>query len=205
MGPIPRPYRFVTALVLCDVSSLFVREFVRRLLVDSGETPYDAARLSAVAGFIWLTLLVWPLIRKQHISIADMFRMPRSMPGTVLVGITIGLALRGIDDLLLPWMALPMAASLSVEPIQARSWLIALTSLVILTPLLEEIVYRGLVFRCLASHSRLFGYAGSATVFALLHPASVIPVAFLFGLVAAMQYDRSRSLWGPWLRTSFST
>ena len=65
----------------------------------------------------------------------------------------------------------------------------------IAAPLFEEFIFRGLVFGGLRrSQTRWFAVLGSAALFAVLHPpASMLPV-FVFGVGAALLYEKSRAL-----------
>ena len=80
---------------------------------------------------------------------------------------------------------------------------------VFLVPMVEECLYRGLVFGSLCSHSRLAAYAVSATVFSLIHVVgyvgtlSPLAVALSFlqylpaGLCLAWSYARTGTLFAP--------
>jgi ABC-2 type transport system permease protein len=69
---------------------------------------------------------------------------------------------------------------------------------VVLAPLFEEFIFRGLLFRSLRRVTRLpLAVLGSAAVFAIIHPPiSFLPV-FVLGVVAALAFDRTRLLWAP--------
>lgn len=75
-------------------------------------------------------------------------------------------------------------------------WLIGLC--VLASPLFEEFIFHGLVFRGLRrSTGPLLAVLGSAGIFAVVHPPfSVIPV-FVLGAFAAMSFERTRLLWAP--------
>jgi membrane protease YdiL (CAAX protease family) len=69
---------------------------------------------------------------------------------------------------------------------------------VVLAPLFEEFIFRGLLFRSLRRATGLpLAVAGSAAVFAVIHPpVSFLPV-FVLGVVAALAFERTRLLWAP--------
>ena len=80
---------------------------------------------------------------------------------------------------------------------------------ILLVPITEETLYRGLVFRGLHSKSRLAAYAVSTAVFAFIHIAGYIgaaePIVLLLcflqyipaGLTLAWAYERADSIWAP--------
>jgi len=69
----------------------------------------------------------------------------------------------------------------------------------IAAPLVEEVIFRGLVYRWLRERLGVTaGMALSAGAFALLHgiPA-LIPGIFILGLILAWVYEHARSIWAP--------
>jgi membrane protease YdiL (CAAX protease family) len=71
---------------------------------------------------------------------------------------------------------------------------------VLAAPLFEEFIFRGLIFGGLR---RLMGAlpaaAGSAALFAIVHPPLAMAPVFVLGLCAAWAYERSKSLLAPML------
>lgn len=93
-----------------------------------------------------------------------------------------------------PWLA-------ELAPVGARSriqagWLLVLA--VVLAPLCEEFIFRGLVFGGLRRSTGLVpAMLLSAALFAIVHPpVSMMPV-FALGLCTAYVYERSKGLLGP--------
>ena len=82
-----------------------------------------------------------------------------------------------------------------------------LFSTVVLAPLAEELIYRGLIFGSLAEKNRLLGYAVSVAVFSVIHvvgymgqmDAAWITLSLLqyvpAGIALAFAYDYSGSIW----------
>jgi len=73
----------------------------------------------------------------------------------------------------------------------------------------EEVLFRGLLFRALHSHSRILAYAVSVVFFALMHVVSYIGL-YDWGLLAlcflqylpacitlAWAYEQADSIWAP--------
>lgn len=69
---------------------------------------------------------------------------------------------------------------------------------VIIAPITEEILMRGIVFGCIKKHNKLIAYVISVAVFVLMHRTLVhIPITLLFGIVAAFVYDITGRLMYP--------
>ncbi|WP_205690376.1 CPBP family intramembrane glutamic endopeptidase [Comamonas serinivorans] len=66
----------------------------------------------------------------------------------------------------------------------------------LLTPLGEELVFRGVIANALNRYGRWAGVAGSAAIFAAVHGPSVIFLnAFMVGLLVGVLFRRTASLW----------
>lgn len=75
-------------------------------------------------------------------------------------------------------------------------------------PIAEEVVFRGLLYGWLRRHLGVALGAGlSAFAFAVAHGIVIlIPALFVVGVIAALMYERSRSLWPPIiLHATFNT
>lgn len=78
----------------------------------------------------------------------------------------------------------------------SRRWLLALAVLV--APPIEELLFRGILYRGLRRSLRpLAAAAVSALVFALIHPAPAAAPVFVLALLAALAYERSGWLLTP--------
>ncbi|MGI5187287.1 CPBP family intramembrane glutamic endopeptidase [Promicromonospora sp. CA-289599] len=77
-------------------------------------------------------------------------------------------------------------------------WLLVVTAigLVVLTPIGEEFLFRGVVTTGLLRYGPVLATVGSATIFALLHGINVVlPTAFIVGIITAELRRRSDSVW----------
>lgn len=98
------------------------------------------------------------------------------------------LALFGVDD---PQGILHAAARGGVAP-----FLMLLLAAAVLTPFGEEILFRGVVANALNRYGAWAGVGLSSVVFGLVHGVSVIlPVAIMVGLLAAVLFRRTGSVW----------
>jgi CAAX protease family protein len=77
-----------------------------------------------------------------------------------------------------------------------NAWLVILVS-VLVTPLVEELYFRGFLFRGLLLHHKPWiAYAASAMIFALLHPPLVVMIeVFIIGLLLAYVTQQTKSIW----------
>lgn len=66
----------------------------------------------------------------------------------------------------------------------------------LLVPLVEELLFRGVITNALLRYGPLIGVVGSTLIFALAHGLNVVfPVALVFGLISAELLRRSGSVW----------
>ena len=96
-----------------------------------------------------------------------------------------------------------------VREILAQSFLPAAFMAIVLAPIVEEILFRALLFASIRKKSRFLAYAVSTILFALLHIVAFLFFAFspdLFivmllyipaGIALCWAYERSGSIWTP--------
>lgn len=78
----------------------------------------------------------------------------------------------------------------------AISLIVATLCLGLLTPIGEELLFRGIITSALLRFGSWAGVVGGAVIFALAHGVNIIlPVALLLGCVAGELFRRSGSLW----------
>ena len=79
------------------------------------------------------------------------------------------------------------------------AYLATLLVAAVLAPTVEEIAFRGILYRWFAERMRWpIAVAGSALVFAFLHGVpSLIPGILVLGAILAWVYERTRSIWVP--------
>ena len=76
------------------------------------------------------------------------------------------------------------------------SLILATAFLALLTPLGEELIFRGVLTNALLRHGPVIGVVGSALIFALTHGVNtVFPAAIVVGLITAEIFRRSGSIW----------
>jgi membrane protease YdiL (CAAX protease family) len=191
----------ILTITLVQVSALFVRSFTSRALMNGGMVPDSAVPLGALLGSAWALLLLSGWLANRNL-----WQVPTAKPSELFrylgVAFIVGVLFRALDWLLL------MYRNPSITPDPGRVTVIAscaggdalyLDALVLagVTPLIEEIVFRGLICRIACRISVPVGIATSATLFAVFHPVEAWFSAFLFGIVIGLFFQRTGSLLGP--------
>ncbi len=128
----------------------------------------------------------------------------------IAVGLSLALMpLRGLAGLIVSYLveggfdSLQARADLMMGSSMEFSWLgFALTfvSVGIIAPLSEELYFRGLLHRLFQPHLKLWlRVLISSTLFALAHfdSVGVVVSSYVMGVVIALAYERSKSLWLP--------
>jgi len=193
--------------MLFQFSSLFIREFLRLKLGEAGTDAATAKHLSALVGFAVLGILMWPLIRNLGPQVKSLFRKPDSWLRLIAYSVAIGLAFRVASW---AWMVTRIAfgfhgpgdPGLAAGPMfwwacpPASYLVLSIFVMAVLTPAIEEVINRGLILCSLLKKSKTLAIVLSAALFSILHIYEGIPLAFAFGIVAAIQMLNYRTLWG---------
>lgn len=168
-----------------------------------------AAVLQAVAGdavapdalfavLLYVPLVLWTLWQswRHRIRLSVFFRVPHiGRYWWVVAGMTVVLFLFSIGAANITGLLLPgHADGAGIDT--AAGFPLLFVSLVVLPPLVEEVVFRGMLLERWSVKWRLgVAIVVQAVVFGVLH---VDPVgAGMFGVVMALMYIRARSLWVP--------
>lgn len=88
----------------------------------------------------------------------------------------------------------PVAVFLREAGNDAAGYVIALLFFAAVVPVLEEIVFRRVLYGLLERLNSWIAIVGSSLLFAAIHPKGLMGSAFLLGLATALLYRRSRSL-----------
>ncbi len=129
--------------------------------------------------------------------------MRRTTTRWLLIGVGAGVAafvLKGLA--ILAWIQIT-GDSATPQTVYAEggsggilSLILATLFLGLLTPLGEELLYRGVVAGALLRYGPFVGVVGSALIFALAHGINIVfPAAVVMGLVGAELLRRSGSVW----------
>ena len=178
-------------------------------LCDLLPTPLDTAQLNAVVFAVdfLLTMLIFHRFLWQNG--AQALRRPGKSFLWIGIGFAVYQASSSLIALLMGLLA-PDFANANDQSIQTmlqdHFWLLA-PCIVILVPITEETLYRGLVFGSIRKRCRWLAYVVSACAFSALHVISYIGtlsplhlvLSFLQylpgGIALALAYDMSETLW----------
>jgi membrane protease YdiL (CAAX protease family) len=146
---------------------------------------------------LYLPLVAWVLVmvvRRGRVQLGVMFRWPRlGAFWWVVAGMLVVQFLFSIGAVTLTQLVFPGLTD-ALDEVGQGNLVLALVGLVVLPPLVEETVFRGVLLeRFAVKWSLATGIVVSAIAFGLLH---VDPIgAGMFGVVTALLYLRTGSLW----------
>ncbi len=193
-------------LVVASVANVPFGDDALALVDGDGQLTLAGAIVILVSIQMALLLVAWLFVHR-----------PRALAGLPpLVGRDPGGALRsGVGWGLLAWLGakiviaavawvlervgLPPEPQTAERAIAMLDPVLVVLALVILTPIAEEVFFRGVVFNAwLREGGRLWAYVGSSALFAVIHLSlvSLLPI-FLLGLALAWIYRRTGSLLAP--------
>ncbi len=151
---------------------------------------------------------VWFLgLRRQRLSPAWLGlvrpRTPLAQTAAfTLVALVAGMGFTGLYGLTVRVLGLEILVPEAITPdilLPGPSFALSFFALAVWTPLVEEVFFRGFIFRPLLSRFGLpAALIGSAAVFSLFHalPGVLLPI-FVTGMLLAYLYHRTGSLWPP--------
>ncbi len=198
-------------ILVIFVFAYFAMFFVMRMGADAGWWPRNShhGELATRSGAIIIGVAMFALLREARAAMAEMFR---ASFGPVLVSdLLLALALTfswclGVHAMLVKFPTIWVEPDHYLRfwgylgPLPATtvpSWILTATAVGILTPVLEEFYFRGMLLNSLrARRSLLTSVLVSAAAFGVIHGRATI-LAFGFGVIAALMFLRCRSLWLP--------
>lgn len=171
------------------------------------DTPHLNVLYYAI-GFVFLLVCLFRYLRE---SFGDMCANFLSTIHGVFGGYVINyfalFALELVLRLVLENTVNPNSAAINAEVLLNPSTMIVVS--VLLAPVVEEVLFRGVAFGTIRKSSRIAAYAVSALLFAVYHLWSYMLASpswdlLLYmlqyipsGLVLAWCYEKSKSIWGP--------
>ena len=196
----------ISLIMLFQVSALIIRELARLEMTGAEQEPAIAQHASALFGFAALGIFMWPLLRGHWMNVRNLFHQPRSWPQLIICSVAIGLLFR-----LANWTKMiasiafgfqgPAESLMATGPVfwwacpPASSLVLGVVVMAGLTPLVEELIHRGLILCALFERHRVVAVLVSAISFSALHSFNDVLLAFAFGIVAAIQMINYRTLW----------
>lgn len=205
---LPLPAKSVVAVMLVVVCIMFFMAWAELTFRGPGYQSDFVFYVSRIAGLPAMLFLVWLIVRQHREFLARMFSISRSTLRLVATGILVGLLAR-----LFSWSLITGRAAFGILPSSEATpslpfqWAYGcpeietlITSVVVwlvLVPVTEEFVHRGVILSALAHRGPLIAIGLSAIFFALMHPPGSYLFVFLFGIVFGILYWNARSLWPP--------
>jgi membrane protease YdiL (CAAX protease family) len=196
------PSRVSTADGLIAAMVFFVLQAISLMIIagsSAGITGIKVLLAFCIAGGLTYALMRWVYKRAGTLDVPQWWG---AAPNRAPLGIAAGLAAGAGAVIYLyfinlaGWVDNAMAERSSF--IHLGWWVLPLA--LIAAPIFEEFIFRGIVFGGLRRSFGLVPAAlASAAIFAVMHPALSIAPVFLLGVVAALVYERSRSLLAPML------
>jgi uncharacterized protein len=197
---VPRPElpECIVGLVVLFVVGFVGGSQLSRLGLDPVVYGLVFTALSGVAGIAGFAAAV--LFRIRSLSA---FGVRRTSRRWLLIGVGVGLAafvLKGLA--ILGWIQITGNTE-NVQGVYAQGGSGGVLSLVLatvffgfVTPLGEELLFRGVITNALLRYGSVFGVVSSTLIFALAHGINIIfPAAVVAGLATAEIFRRSGSVW----------
>ncbi|BAY29243.1 abortive infection protein [Nostoc carneum NIES-2107] len=185
----------IVGLVVFEIVGFGVGSQLKRLGLDPVVYGLVFTSLSGIAGFAAVALL-----RIRSVSAFGVRRVSRRW---LLIAIGVGLVafvLKGLA--VLGWIQITGNTN-NVQGVYTEggsggvlSLVLAALFLGIVTPLGEELLFRGVVANALLRYGSFIGVVGSTVIFALGHGINIVfPAAVVAGLATAEVFRRSGSVW----------
>ena len=202
LDPDAQPVRRIEASDGLMATFLFfcLQQMILMAAVGLGAPPTIATTFAyGVAGFVTLAAVFYVFWRRGVTRVVRDLGLVVPGVGKLLVGVLAGVVVGSVAALYLRYVpAAGQAMERGQEYLREHpEWRTATVVIAVgLAPVIEEFLFRGLLFRGLQRTMRpAFAVAGSALLFAVVHPPiSVLPV-FGLGIATALVFSRTRMIW----------
>lgn len=221
--PIYPPWNWFEALCVAILALMGVDTLLGLLIGSLGatlkHTPFDISSLvnllesgSIAVNFAFYSLsrviglgLIYILLRRRRVSLkAFGFRKFSPLSALISIGLAIGLMILGtiivfaLVSLIYPTVDLDQSQDIVFKNAAGPGQImLAFIALVVVAPLAEETIFRGLL---LPAFAKRIGFIAAAVVTSIMFGAvhgqlNVAIVTFILGLLLAWVYKRTDSLW----------
>ena len=194
-------WRVISPLLIHFVIYFAVIYIAMAIFNAAGVASLDAAMGNSFALIVIIALLIsfavnFYLYRKDRVTPDDyLIKNPIHLLWIFLIGVLMS---HGLSILLtiLPLDNLPGNYEAVEEELFGASWILVVIRAVIVTPIVEELVFRGLVFRRLREYTNFWvATLVSSALFGIYHMNLIQGIyAFLFGIIICILYDRYHHL-----------
>ena len=211
MPNVMKKYEYIGGLVWLAVYMSVLGLLIEGALLLFGVRDYSNATLNCVY-FFTCFLVTAGLF---HRFLADSLPVAWQNPGNFLKALVFGFCLYELMEIALSigleqlWPNYTTPNDDTVSAVAGESYAVMWVGAVLLAPLTEESLIRGLVFGGLRRKNRLVAYLVSSLLFALMHIIDYIPdmdmadilvnllIYGLPGVALAACYEKARTIWGP--------
>ncbi|MEX2496457.1 MAG: CPBP family intramembrane glutamic endopeptidase [Woeseia sp.] len=198
----------VTALMIFQVAALFARSMLELSLVDRGLEKTVAQDLSYLVVPPILLVLMFPYLNRCRVALAELLSPADLTMRVIVLSVLLGLTLRMLfwcGLTLLIWLRaigtsgpdFEAAAMIGFNCAPLPVIVLSLTVVAFLIPVIEELINRGFILHALLARGTGISVLVSALLFAAMHTPSSYVLAFLIGLLLALQMLNYRTLWAP--------
>ena len=196
----------IAAIMIFQVAALLARACLQSRLFESGAPRPFAGDLSYLVVPPILIVLMYPILKQHWKYLLSLFRRQDLTVRLIALSVLLGFTLRmtywgGLISLISFGVLRNSDPDAVVGPVISfgcpEPQLLALSFLVVvfLTPVIEEIINRGLILQCLMHRGKTLAVLLSAVLFAVIHAPQAMLLAFLVGLIFAVQTINYRTLW----------
>ncbi|MEJ6528606.1 CPBP family intramembrane glutamic endopeptidase [Exiguobacterium sp. USCH10] len=198
----------ITMVLLFGVTPLLIERQLHNFLEQSwGNTLYSGTSIGLLLAIIFMTVLYLVAIRPQTLSLETLGlrRFPLKDSGIIFLWTIVLIVLSIIIVIVQSYFGIG-TSNTKTESLQSDlsiiSILIAFGSAAIVSPIYEEIFYRGFLYRFFQERFGVgIGMIASAGIFTLAHlpTTNTLLVNFVSGLVFAWVYERTNSIYSSML------
>jgi membrane protease YdiL (CAAX protease family) len=196
----------IVAILIFQVAALFARAYVEIRLIEGGNSRPFAHDLSYLLVPPILIALMYPILQQRWQYLLSLLRRQdltlRLLVMSVLLGISLKLTYWGGLISLVSFGAIRNSDPDAVvgpdisfgcpEPmVLGLSFLVA----TILTPIVEEVINRGLILNSLVHRGKIRAVLVSSLLFAIMHAPQAMALAFFVGIFLAVQMFNYRTFW----------
>ena len=164
----------------------------------------DAAFLTCLAALVVLPLFLWMYRKDQRMGMTartQKIGLPECLLAAAL-GVLCNLVMTLAVNVLFLYLPASLRGNLSnasQEALFGSRFLMQLVGIGIIVPIMEEVLFRGLVYNRLTGYTKnVWALLGGAAIFALYH-GNVIQILFAFpmGIVLILLYRKKQNLAAP--------
>lgn len=194
----------ITMILLFGVTPLLIEQHLHNFLEQSwGNTLYSGTSIGLVLAVVFMTVLYFVAIQPQALSIETLglHRISWKDLNIILLWTVLLIVLSIIIVVVQTYFGIG-TSNIKTESLQSDlsliSILIAFGSAAIVSPIYEEIFYRGFLYRFFEQRFGVWiGMIVSAGIFTLAHlpTTNTLLVNFVSGLVFAWVYERTNSIY----------